>query len=102
MAEDHFEEAEAETESEAEGAEPSGTEATLLHRVEHIERVLETIVGELGQLKGRTLEARVRSSVSHYLRGLVSQARVVELDDLLAQLDLGAVEPGDMDALERL
>jgi|HubBroStandDraft_1064217.scaffolds.fasta_scaffold31275_2 hypothetical protein len=96
MADDNSEQA------EAGGAEPSDAEATLLHRVEHIERVLETIVGELGQLKGRTLEARVRTSVPHYLRGLISQARVVELDDVLAQLDLGAVEPADMEALERL
>lgn len=88
--------------SEEAALEQAGAETTLLQRVEHIERVLETIVGELGQLKGRTLEARVRQSVPHYLRGLVSQARAVELDDLLAQLDLGAVEPADMDALERL
>jgi hypothetical protein len=84
------------------GAELAGAETSLLHRIEHIERVLESIVGELGQLKGRTLESRVRQSVNHYLRGLIGQARVVELDDLLAQLDLGAVEPADMEALERL
>jgi hypothetical protein len=77
-------------------------EASLEKRLDHITHLLETAVGELGQLKGRTLEMRVRSEVSHFLRGLMVPARVVEFEDALSVIDLGAIEPADLEALERL
>src|SRR5579864_5144863 len=79
-----------------------GFEKVVLERLEHLTRLIDGVVGEMGQLKGRTLEMRVRAQTSHYLRGLLVPARVVELEDVLAVLDLGAIEPADVEMLERL
>ena len=79
-----------------------GFEKLVLERLDHLTHLLDGVVGEMGQLKGRALEMRVRAQTSHFLRGLLVPARVVELEDVLAVLDLGAIEPADVEMLERL
>lgn len=77
-------------------------EKVVLERLDHVVREIDSVVGEMGQLKGRALELRVRLQTAHFLRGLLVPARVLELEDVLAVLDLGAIDPGDVEMLERL
>lgn len=76
-------------------------EERVLEEIGQVKRLLEVLAGEIGRLKGRSLEQRVRDQVTHYLRGVVSGARVVELEDVLARFDLGAVDPPDLEMLEK-
>jgi hypothetical protein len=76
-------------------------EQQVLRELAHVSKRLDTLVGEVGRLKGRNLEQRVRDDVSHFLRGVVSGARALELDDILARLAAGALDEAGIAALER-
>jgi hypothetical protein len=76
-------------------------EQQVLRELAHVSKRLDTLVGEIGRLKGRNLEQRVRDDISHFLRGVVSGARAVELEDILARLAPGALDEAGVAALER-
>jgi hypothetical protein len=76
-------------------------EQQVLRELAHVSKRLDTLVGEIGRLKGRNLEQRVRADVAHFLRGVVSGARALELEDILARLAPGRVDEEGVAALER-
>ena len=76
-------------------------EERVLEELGQVNQKLDSLLGEIGRLKGRSLEQRVREQITHYLRGVVSAARIVELEDVLARFDLGAVDPPELEALEK-
>ena len=76
-------------------------ESRVLGELAHISKRLDSLIGEVGRLKGRSLEERVRAQPAHFLRGLVSGAQVVELQDVLARLAPGALGEPDVASLER-
>ncbi len=78
-----------------------GFEARVLGELAHISKRLDSLIGEVGRLKGRSLEERVRAQPAHFLRGLVSGAQVVELQDVLARLAPGTLSEAGIASLER-
>jgi hypothetical protein len=82
-------------------AEGETFEQQVLRELAHVAKRLDTLVGEIGRLKGRNLEQRVREDVAHFLRGVVSGARAIEVEDILAGLGSGSLDEEGVAALER-
>ncbi|HEV2360850.1 MAG TPA: hypothetical protein VGS21_04025 [Acidimicrobiales bacterium] len=76
-------------------------ERKVLAALSHLERRIDSLFGEVGRLKGRGLEQRVRDETRHFLRGLVAGARTVELEDVIENVAPGTISAEGLAALQR-
>ena len=91
--------AEAQRRTEVQVAELTGQVAKLTGQVTGLTLIVQTMAGDVGDLKGESLEHRYRDRAPAYLARLVRRARVLSTAELVSLLE-DAVERGEISEAE--